>query len=95
MAETKTKSAAATKPAAKSATTKPASATKATKPATPKKATARKEAAAPKITLSPEERYVWIQNRAYFIAEADGFRGDPKDYWAQAEVYITRMLEEG
>jgi len=67
--------------------------------ATAKKASARK-AAAPKETtakkphaLSPEEHYHWVETRAYFIAESDGFRADPQSYWAQAEIQIAAVLK--
>jgi hypothetical protein len=97
MAETKSKSTTAKKPApAKPAAPKKTAAAK--KPATPRKSSTKKTApspaAAPKMVLSPQERYTWIQTRAYYIAEADGFRGDPKEYWAQAEMHIDSLLTQ-
>ena len=64
--------------------------TAARKPAAAKRATA--EAAAPKWTPGPEERYRMVQQAAYFIAEQNKFNGDPMDFWAAAEAQIARML---
>ena len=70
---------AAAKPAAKSAVKK----TVAKKPA-PKKSTAAPGA---------EERYRMIEVAAYYIAERNGFAGDPKLFWAEAEIQISKLLK--
>ena len=53
---------------------------------TSKKATARKAAA--RKTQSAEQRYRLIEQAAYFLAEGDGFRGDPVGYWIEAEKQV-------
>ncbi|MCF7838548.1 MAG: DUF2934 domain-containing protein [Candidatus Marinimicrobia bacterium] len=73
-------------------------------PATPRKAPAqkapakkaavrktpvKKKAVAPPAVLSSEERYRQIQQAAYFLAEKNGFRGDPLQYWTEAEQRIN------
>jgi hypothetical protein len=64
---------------------------KTTKKATVKKAAAKK--AAPKRPrLSPEQRYRWIEQAAYLLAESDGFRGDPVAYWIDAEKQLAAEL---
>lgn len=84
-------------PAAKPAAAKPAAAKATAKPAAAKKAPAK--AAAPKRTpakagsLSPEERYQWVATRAYFLAESNGFKGDPVAYWTEAEIQISAVLK--
>lgn len=108
MAEVKTKTTAqkaAPKSAAapkKSTASKPAAAPKktaASKPETaPKKTVAKsaapKKAVAPKkLQPGPEELYRMIQTAAYFIAERNGFVGDSKAYWAEAEAQITSILK--
>jgi hypothetical protein len=60
------------------------------KPVTaPKKVTAKK-VAAPKV--SPEERQKMIEREAYFIAERQGFQGDPQAHWAEAVKRIDAIL---
>ncbi len=76
------------KPAAKPAAAKPAAAKKA-----PAKAAAPKKAAAKAGSLSPEERYQWVATRAYFLAESNGFAGDPVAYWTEAEIQIAAVLK--
>lgn len=96
-------STAAAKPAeaAKSAAPKKAPAEK--KPAAPKKAAAAKTAAPKKAAAKkaspakpsapgPEERYRMIEVAAYYVAERNGFIGDPREFWAEAEAQINRML---
>jgi hypothetical protein len=74
---TKTTSTATKKPAAtKVAATTTATPTKAAKTST---------------KLSPEAVYKMIQDAAYFIAEKDGFAGDPHAYWSAAEAQIAAM----
>ena len=82
---TATKSAAAAKP---KAAAKPVAAKKA--PAAKKPVAAKKSATA---SLSHEERYVRVQTAAYYLAEKEGFTGNPLEHWAAAEVQITRSLQ--
>ena len=102
MAEAKSKPAAskassAAKPAAakktsaakSKAATSPKASVAAKKPAAPKKAPAAKKV---KAAPGAEERYRMIEVAAYFIAERHGFAGDPKEFWAEAEAQINRML---
>jgi hypothetical protein len=58
------------------------------KKATTRKAPARKRttpAAAAGKAPTPEERYRAIEERAYLLAERNGFQGDPLGYWLDAE----------
>jgi 2-polyprenyl-3-methyl-5-hydroxy-6-metoxy-1,4-benzoquinol methylase len=41
--------------------------------------------------ISNQERYELIQRTAYFIAEHNGFVGDPHAFWAEAEAQISKM----
>ena len=83
-------------PAAKPAAAKPAAKASA-KPAAAKKAPAKtataKRAPAKAGSLSPEERYQWVATRAYFLAESNGFKGDPVAYWTEAEIQISAVLK--
>lgn len=91
--EVKTKKATTTKAAAKPKTT---AAKKET--TTSKKAAVAKKPAAKKTTPrkaktatgSLEERYRMIEVAAYYIAEKDGFAGNPVDYWIAAELKISK-----
>jgi hypothetical protein len=95
-----TKPAAATKkaPAPKTAATKKPATTKTTaaekKPAAAKKTVAKK--AAPKASkpnkISNEERYRMVEVAAYFLAERNGFKGNPVEYWTAAEAQIAQLL---
>ncbi len=65
---------------------------KATKPSTARKPgtaskpnTPAKPAKPAKKGLSAEERYMRMQQTAYFLAERDGFQRDPIEYWLAAE----------
>ena len=40
--------------------------------------------AAPKAVLTPEKRFEMVRLQAYFIAEKDGFRGDPNGIYTDA-----------
>ena len=65
--------------------------------AAPRKPPAKKvKRAAPRSSgkphVSPEERFRMIQTAAYYIAEKDGFSGDPSSYWGQAEQKIFELL---
>ena len=53
-------------------------------------AAAKKSAAAPKV--SPEERQKMIEREAYFIAEKQGFQGDPQAHWLEAVKKVDAML---
>lgn len=68
------------------------------KPKAPSKAKAGEKATAAKktaakpttrkskaVSASPEHRYRMIEVAAYYLAEKDGFAGNPVDYWITAE----------
>jgi hypothetical protein len=55
----------------------------------PKKAVVKKSEA-PKV--SPEERQKMIEREAYFIAEKQGFQGDPQAHWIAAAKQVDAML---
>lgn len=57
-----------------------------------KPAAKKAPAPAPKKVLTPEERYKWLQDAAYFIAEKNGFAGDDAAYWAEAERKLAAEL---
>lgn len=83
------------KPAVKKATAAKAAET-AVKKTTPKK-TATAKAASAKTKSSPrkisaEERYKMTEVAAYFLAERNGFKGNPVEYWEQAEAQISQLL---
>jgi len=82
--------AAAPKTDAKPAATKKVAA----KPAAAKKATAPK--AAKKVTPArgAEERYRMVEVAAYYIAERNGFAGDPTVFWTEAEAQIAKLLSK-
>lgn len=73
-----------------------------TKTETKPKAAAKKEPAVKKtaakptakktkaISISPEHRYRMIEVAAYYLAEKDGFAGNPVDYWIAAEAQISK-----
>ncbi len=83
----KKSSSTAKKPAAK----KEAAAPK--KTTAPKKPTAVKKATAAKKTVTAGDRYRMICERAYFIAEQDGFQpGQELRYWLQAEREIIGQV---
>jgi hypothetical protein len=78
---------------AKPAAAKPAVAKKVAAPA--KKATAPKKTAAKTSSkIGPEERYRMTEVAAYYIAERDGFGGNPSDYWIKAEAQINLLLKK-
>lgn len=87
---TKTTTTATKKPAAAkvvaTTTASPAKAAKAAKTTTKKTPTKKTS-----TKLSPEAVYKMIQDAAYFIAEKDGFTGDPHAYWTAAEAQIAAM----
>lgn len=51
-----------------------------------KKASSKKQSTA---ALSPEQRYKMIEVAAYYLAEKNGFAGNPVDYWIAAEIQIS------
>ena len=59
---------------------------------TTKKAAA-KRVASERNSLSPEQRYRRIEQAAYFLAESEGFRGDPVAYWIEAEKQVAASGE--
>jgi len=63
-----------------------------TKKAATKKAPARKKAAparkAAKTTAEKKDLYRQIEESAYLMAEQDGFRQDPVNYWLAAEMQV-------
>lgn len=75
----------------KKAVAKPKAAAKST---TAKKTTTavKKPAAAKKsksAATSPEHHYRMVEVAAYYLAEKDGFTGNPVDYWIAAELQIN------
>jgi len=66
----------------------------------PKKADAVKKTKTvinkPKLprTMSSAKKYKMVETAAYYIAEKDGFSGDPHKYWLMAEKKILRMLSK-
>ena len=85
----------------KAATSKPAATKTATvNKAAPKKATVKKPAAAKsttkkaaskKVMASPEALYKMTEVAAYYMALNDSFKGNPSDYWIQAEIQIKKL----
>lgn len=65
-----------------------------TKAAAPKAKAEKKPAAKKAAAWNPgnEERYNMVQVAAYYLAERDGFAGNPVEYWAAAELQIRTML---
>jgi len=70
----------------------------AVKKAAPKKKAAAAKAPAKKTeahkarVISSEERYQMIQTAAYYRAQANGFQGDPRIHWAEAEKEVNKLL---
>lgn len=84
------------KPKKATTTTKAAAKPKAaaTKKASTAKTTAAKKPAARKTkatTADLEQHYKMIEVAAYYIAEKDGFAGNPVDYWIAAELQISKQ----
>lgn len=75
------------KPKAVKAASAEASTAKKTTASTKKPAAAKKTKAA---TTSLEQRYKMIEVAAYYLAEKDGFAGNPVDYWIAAELQISK-----
>jgi hypothetical protein len=91
--EVKTKKAPATKAAVKPKAVAAKKETTATKKASTAKPSAAKKPAAKKTKASTsdlEQRYKLIEVAAYYIAEKDGFAGNPVDYWIAAELQISK-----
>lgn len=86
------KAPAAKKPAA---TAKPVvKAVASTKKFAPAKNTAQSKKAglSSKWSPGPQERYNMVQVAAYYIAERNGFNGNPLEFWTAAEVQVSKML---
>lgn len=82
------------KPAVKKTAAKPAepAAKKTTSKKTPTaKAASAKTKSSPR-KISAEERYKMTEVAAYFLAERNGFKGNPVEYWEQAESQISQLL---
>ncbi len=87
-------------PVKKTAAAAKKTAAKTGKAASEKKPTAKKPAASKKAAASPKskpvtagDRYRMICERAYYIAEQDGFQpGQELRYWLQAEREIIAQL---
>ncbi len=75
----------------KKATAKPKTAAKASaekKPATSTRKPAAKKTNA--AAVNPEHHYRMVEVAAYYLAEKDGFTGNPVDYWIAAELQISK-----
>ena len=82
-------------PAVKPAAAKPtATAKKVAAPAKKAAAPKAKSPAKPSSKIGPEERYRMTEVAAYYIAERDGFGGNPSDYWIKAEAQINSLLKK-
>jgi Ni,Fe-hydrogenase III small subunit len=68
-------------------------AAKATKPAVKTVAAPAAKPVQAKETVSAERYFDMIKDRAYILAEKDGFRGQPDEYWFAAEREIGRKAE--
>ena len=73
----------------------------ATKAAAPKKSVAdapkkpaAKRAAIAKVTVTPEQRFCMVAEKAYFHAERHGFLGDPVQDWIKAEAEVEALLSK-
>jgi hypothetical protein len=98
MAETTGKSTRKTSADKAPAARKSRTSTTADTPATAKRPYNRKtaaSAAAPgKSKMSAEERYRMVEVAAYFLAERNNFKGNPVEYWTQAEAQISNLLAQ-
>lgn len=92
MAETKVTPEKKTTKPKKAVTEKvPVKKTAAAKKTTATKSTAKPAAKKAKASTSDLESYYRsIEITAYFIAERDGFTGNPVDYWMEAEAKINK-----
>ena len=54
-----------------------------------------RKAAAARNEPDPEQRYLMIQEAAYYRAEKAGFSGDCMDHWLEAERQIDQLLRQG
>jgi len=84
----------------KAAATKPKADPKRVKTASEKaKAPAPKATSGPARSRTPapglEERRELIEQTAYLKAEADGFSGDPVQYWLEAEAEVLASRRKG
>lgn len=90
-AELKKPATAKAKPAVAKAPAKKTVAAK--KPAAKKAAAPKKTPATKSNKISPEERYRMVEVAAYFLAERNGFAGNPVGYWTAAEAQISKLLK--
>lgn len=88
MATTK---AASSKPAASKTTTVKKAAPKKTLVKKPAAKSTTKKTAPKKASASPEALYKMTEVAAYYIALNDGFKGNPSEYWIQAEIQIKKL----
>lgn len=92
MTAKKTVAKASKAPAKKAAVKKPVAKKPAAKKAPAKKAPAKKKVAtkaSPKLmSARGEAAFKQVQQEAYYLAEKDGFRRDPIEYWCAAEVHL-------
>jgi len=42
--------------------------------------------------VTPEQRQRMVESAAYYLAEKNGFSGDPQQYWLQAEKEVDATL---
>jgi len=90
MAKTTRKKTPSASKASAAARKKSAAAKKTAKTVTRKRTTTRRTT---NKKVSAEERYTMIQTAAYLKAEKNGFAGDPKQYWLEAEKEINAALK--
>lgn len=45
-----------------------------------------------KASVKSDDRHRMIAEAAYYLAERQGFGGDPENHWLEAERQIDRML---
>lgn len=91
--EVKTKKAPAAKAAEKPKAAAAKKETTATKKASTAKTAAAKKPATKKTkaaTSDLEQRYKLVEVAAYYLAEKDGFTGNPVDYWIAAELQVSK-----
>lgn len=56
-----------------------------------KKTTTKTRAKKTVGAVNNQERYEMIQRTAYFIAEHNGFVGDPHAFWSEAEAQVNKI----
>jgi len=58
-----------------------------------KKPSTKKPAAKKSTKPSPEALYKMTEVAAYYIAQNNGFAGNPSDYWITAEAQISALYK--